>query len=394
MWDIAHSQDLGVDFEGHFKANLIKIKNRKDALIAKSVAGITNAIAKSSNIDFFEGEAHFISDKKIEVNNTILTANQIFVNVGGRAFVPEEYNNIPHLTSTSILDLEILPKHLIIIGGSYIGLEFAQIFKRFGSKVTVIVRGERLVGREDIEVSEEILKFLKAEGIEFVFNAKKITPTYNEEQIVLNINDSAKISGSHLLLAIGRKPNTDLLKIENTSISVNKRGFINVDDYCQTNIEGVFALGDCNGKGAFTHTAYNDYQIVENYLFGDKSRKIADRITTYGLFVDPPLGRCGMTKVQALDQGIKVLEGRREMKRISRAKEKGETYGFMSILINAENEKIIGATVLGTGGDEIITSILNVMYAKQSYKLIRDSIVAHPTVSELIPTTLEKLKEL
>ena len=216
----------------------------------------------------------------------------------------------------------------------------------------------------------------------------------NGEDVTITVNDSTKISGSHLLLAIGRRPNTNLLKIENTSIAVSDRGFITVNDYCQTNVEGIFALGDCNGKGAFTHTAYNDFQIVEDYLFGEKSRKISDRISTYGLFVDPPLGRCGLTKQQAKEKGFKVLEGRREMKHISRAKEKGETFGFMSVLINAETEEILGASVLGSGGDEIITSVLNVMNAKQSYKLIRDSIVAHPTISELIPTTLEKLKEI
>jgi len=394
MWDIAHSQELGVDFEGHFKANMHEIKKRKDTLIGKSVDGITNAVEKSKNIDFFEGEAHFVSNHEIQVNDTVLTAEQIFINVGGRAFIPEEYKDIPHLTSTSILDLETLPEHLVIVGGSYIGLEFGQIFKRFGSQVTIIERGERLIRREDEETSEEVLEFLKAEGIEFIFNAKNIEPSYDGSKVSLTINGNTKISGSHVLLAIGRKPNTDVVKIENTSISMNERGFINVDEYCQTNVPGIFALGDCNGKGAFTHTAYNDYQIVDNYLFGDKSRKISDRIMTYGLFVDPPLGRCGMTKAQALRQGIKVLEGKREMKRISRAKEKGETYGFMSVLVDADSERIIGACVLGTGGDEIITSILNAMYAKQSYKLIRDSIVAHPTVSELIPTTLEKLKEI
>lgn len=394
MWDIAHSQDVGVDFEGSFKANMQTIKDRKDALIRKSHQGINNAIDKNENIHFFKGEAHFISDNEVRVNDDILTAKEIFINVGGRAFVPEEYKDIPHLTNVSILNLNELPKHLVIIGGSYIGLEFGQIFKRFGSKVTIIERGERIISREDEDISEEILNFLKADGIEFVFNAKKIVPSYNGKEVSLTINDTTKVSGSHLLLAIGRKPNTDIVKIENTSISTNERGFINVNKYCETNVKGIFALGDCNGKGAFTHTAYNDYQIVENYLFGDKSRTISDRISTYGLFVDPPLGRCGMTKAEALDKGIKVLEGKREMKRIARAKEKAETYGFMSVLVDADTEQIIGACVLGTGGDEIITSILNVMYAKQSYKLIRDSIVLHPTISELIPTTLEKLEQL
>lgn len=391
MWDIAHSNDVGVDFDGSFSANMQSIKERKDALIAKSHQGIYKGIETNEHIHFFKGEAQFISDNEVQVNDTILTAKEIFINVGGRAFVPEEYKDIPHLTNVSILDLNELPKHLIIIGGSYIGLEFGQIFKRFGSRVTIIERGDRIIRKEDKDISEEILNFLKADGIEFVFNAKKIVPSYNGEEVTLKINESTEVSGSHLLLAIGRKPNTDILKIENTAISLDDRGFINVDDQCQTNINGIFALGDCNGKGAFTHTAYNDYQIVENYLFGDKTRKISDRIPTYGLFVDPPLGRCGMTKAAALDKGIKVLEGKRAMKKIARAKEKAETFGFMSVLVNADTEQIIGACVLGTGGDEVITSILNVMYAKQSYKLIRDSMVLHPTISELIPTTLENL---
>ena len=394
MWDIAHSKDVGVDFEGDFKANMLAIKKRKDELISKSRKGINKGIEKNENVHFFKGEAHFVSDKVVEVNNEHMTAEQIFINVGGSAFVPEEYKDIPHLTNVSILNLEELPKHLVVVGGSYIGLEFAQIFKRFGSKVTVIEQGENIIGREDQDTSEEILEFLQEEGIEFIFNAKKIVPSSDGDEVSLLINDVTNISGSHLLLAIGRKPNTEVVKIENTSISVDKKGFINVDDHCETNVKGIFAMGDCNGKGAFTHTAFNDYQIVENQLFGDKSKKISDRIPTYGLFVDPPLGRCGMTKAEALKKGITVLEGKKKMARISRAKEKAETYGFMSILVDADSEQIIGASVLGTGGDEIVTSILNVMYAKQSYKLIRDSVVLHPTISELIPTTLEKLKEI
>jgi pyruvate/2-oxoglutarate dehydrogenase complex dihydrolipoamide dehydrogenase (E3) component len=391
MWDIAHSKDVGIDFDGDFKANMRAIKKRKDVLIGKSVTTIHNAVKNSENIHFFKGEAQFISDEEVKVNGAVLTADEIFINVGGRAFVPEEYKDIPHLTNVSILNLKELPEHLVIIGGSYIGLEFGQIFKRFGSNVTIIERGDRIIKREDEDVSAEILEFLKADGINFVFNAKKIEPAYNGKEVSLLINEETTLTGSHLLLAVGRKPNSDLVKIENTNVAINDRGYINVNDHCETNVPGIFALGDCNGKGSFTHTAYNDYQIVENYLFGDKSRKISDRITTYGLFVDPPLGRCGLTRAEALAKGINVLEGKREMKRIARAKEKAETYGFMSILVDGDTGHIVGASVLGSGGDEIITSILNVMNAKQSYTLIRDSVVAHPTISELIPTTLEKL---
>jgi len=394
MWDISHSNDVGVDFEGSFKANMNKIKKRKDDLISKSVEGIRKSINDDKNITFYEGEATFLSKKQILINGEKITAPEIFINVGGHPFVPDEYKDIPHLTSSTILDLNKLPEHLIIIGGSYIGLEFGQIFKRFGSKVTIIERGERIISREDEDISNEILTFLKADKIEFVFNAKKIVPSYQNNEVMITINDETEIKGSHLLLAIGRKPNTNKLKIENTEIDINDKGFINVNDHCETNIKGIFALGDCNGKGAFTHTAYNDYQIVESYLFGDKSRTISDRIATYGLFVDPPLGRCGMTKNEALSKGINVLEGKREMKRISRAKEKAETFGFMSVLVNADTDKIIGACVLGTGGDEVITSILNVMAADKPYTLIRDTMVLHPTISELIPTTLEKLNPI
>ena len=394
MWDIAHSADVGIDFTGDFKANMAAIKKRKDDLIGKSVSGLHNAVDKGKNIHFFKGEAQFLSNTEVQVNDSVLTADQIFINVGGRPFVPDEYKDIPHLTSSSILDLTTLPEHLIIVGGSYIGLEFGQIFKRFGCKVTIIERGDRIIKREDGDVSAEVTSFLEADGIIFKFNSKKITPSYDGDKVSLRINDDTTVTGSHLLLAIGRKPNTDLVKIENTTVATNQRGFITVNDTCETNVPGIFALGDCNGEGAFTHTAYNDYQIVENHLFGDDSRKISDRISTYGLFVDPPLGRCGMSKQEALDKGIKVLEGKREMKRIARAKEKAETYGFMSILVDGDTDLIIGATILGAGGDEIITSILNVMNAKQPYTMIRDSVVAHPTISELIPTTLEKLKEV
>ncbi len=391
MWDIKHSEELGIELNGTFRANLTKVKERKDLLIKKSVNGIRNGLTQNENITFIEGTASFKANNVVTVNNVDYSAPQIFINVGGRPLVPAEYANVPYLTSDTILELTDLPEHLIIIGGSYIGLEFGQMFSRFGSKVTIIERGETIINREDSEVSESILNFMKGDGVDFVLNAKTIEPAYSNNKIIITTNGNTKVEGTHLLLAIGRIPNTDTLQLQNTTITVTERGIITVDDNCQTNVEGVFAMGDCNGKGAFTHTAYNDYQVVENYLFGDKSRHISDRIMTYGLFVDPPLGRVGLTKKEAVTKGYKVLEGKREMKIISRAKEKGETNGFMSILINAESGHIIGACVLGVGGDEIITSILNIMNAKLPYTVIRDSVVLHPTVSELIPTTLENL---
>lgn len=394
MWDIGHAKDMGVDFDGNFTANIAAVKKRKDALIGKSIEGIRKGLTESENITFIEGEAKFISNFEVEVNNEKLTAPQIFINVGGRAIIPNEYKGMDVLTNENILNLTELPEHLVIVGGSYIGLEFGQMFRRFGSKVTIIERSENIISREDEEVSKAIQGFMEADGVEFVFNAKKISPSYNNNQYTVEVNDDKKVSGTHLLLAIGRTPNTDTLNLQHTTIEADKRGFISVNDFCQTNVEGVFAMGDCNGKGAFTHTAYNDYQVVENFLFGDRSRKISDRIMTYGLFVDPPLGRAGITKKEALAKGITVWEGKREMSRIARAKEKGETYGFMQILVNADTKKIIGACILGTGGDEIITSILNIMSADVDYTLIRDTMVLHPTISELIPTTLESLKPI
>lgn len=399
MWDAHHGEELGVEIPGGVKLNLAKVKERKDALIKKSVDGIEKGIAGNENITFFQGEAKFTGQKVVEVNGEVLTAELIFINVGGRPFVPEEYQDVPHLTSTSILELTEIPEHLIVVGGSYIGLEFGQMFRRFGSEVTIVERGAKIIGREDEEVSQAVQAFMEKEGIKFRLESECIAANKNEDgtiSVQLDCSEKgAKVeTGTHLLLAIGRRPNTQNLGLEATGVEMNSRGFIQVNDFCETNVKGIFAMGDCNGRGAFTHTAYNDYQIVADYLFGNQTRKISDRIMTYGLFVDPPLGRAGMTKKQALEKGYKIKEASREMSRIARAKEKGETNGFMSAIIDAETDKILGAVVLGVGGDEIISSILNVMYADQPYTLIRDSVQPHPTVNELIPTMLESLKEV
>jgi len=391
VWELANSSDLGITIDGTFLADFQKIYERKNKFVESQRLEDEEDIEKNDNIDLFYDTASFISDKEVKVQDTVLTAEKIFINVGTRPFVPKEYQNVPYLTNETILELTSLPEHLAIIGGSYIGLEFGQIFRRFGSKVTIIERGSRVISKEDPEVSEAITDFMRKEGVEFVFNAKKIEPRGTQNGVAVSINNEIEINASHLLLGVGRTPNTDTLRLENTQVNLSPKGFIEVDDFCQTNIDGVFAMGDCNGRGSFTHTAYNDYQIVEDFLYGGKQRKISDRIQTYGLFTDPPLGRCGLTKQQALEKGMNILEGRTNMNAVQRALIKGETDGFMSVLVDADTEKIVGACVLGTGGDEIITSILNMMIADKSYKLIRDSVVIHPTVSELIPTTLEIL---
>jgi pyruvate/2-oxoglutarate dehydrogenase complex dihydrolipoamide dehydrogenase (E3) component len=399
MWDAQNGEALGVEIPAGTKINLKKVKERKDALIKKSVDGITSGIESNNKISFYNGEASFTDTKKVRVNDEILEAEQIFINVGGSAFVPEDYHDVPHLTNVSILELSELPEHLVIVGGSYIGLEFGQMFRRFGSKVTIVEQNNTIIGREDEEVSKEILSFMKAEGIQFELGSKCISAEESGEgKITVQMNCKGdlkrEVTGSHLLLAIGRRPNTKNLCLEAAGIKINEKGFIIVDEHCQTNVEGIFAMGDCNGEGAFTHTAYNDFQIVSDYLFGNKTRKTSDRIICYGLFVDPPLGRAGLTQKQAIEKGYKIKTGHRHMSKIARAKEKGETYGFMSALIDAETDKILGATILGVGGDEIIASFLNVMYADKPYTMIRDSIQVHPTVSELIPTMLENLKSI
>ena len=399
MWEAQHGGDLGIEIPPGTKANLRAIKARKDKLVQNSVNDIAKGVENHENISFFKGEARFEGDKIVEVNHTFLTAKEIYINVGGSPFIPDGYEDIPYLTNQSILELEELPEHLLIIGGSYIGLEFGQMFSRLGSKVTIIERGKTIIGREDEETSQTIQRMMEEEGVDFRLGATCLSAKKNGQGgITAQINCSKEgrleIDGSHLLLAVGRRPNTANLQLEKTGVKIDDKGFIAVNDYLETNVKGIFALGDCNGKGAFTHTAYNDYEILAENKFDGKNRKVSDRITTYGLYVDPPLGRVGITKKEAQEKGMDVLIGHRPMKKVARAREKGETKGYMSVLVDAKTKKILGATVLGVGGDEIISGLINMMYADKSYEVIRDSVQPHPTVSELIPTMLESLTKL
>lgn len=397
MWETQNGESLGIDIPEGSSANLPKIKNRKDAIVKESVNGIHQDIENEKNISFFQGEATFSAPKTIQVNDKTLRAENIYINTGARPNIPEAFSQVPYLTNADILELETLPEHLIIIGGSYIGLEFGQMFRRFGSKVTIIEKCDQIIGKEDKDISEAILEFMKKEGIDFRLKAKCIGGKKNDDgSISVSIDceyTPKEITGSHLLLAVGRLPNTEMLNLKATGVETDERGYISIDDTLQTNVAGIYALGDCNGKGAFTHTSYNDYEIIAANLKGE-NRKVSDRILTYGLYVDPPLGRAGITKKEALEKGFDVREAFLSMSQVARAKEKGETHGFMHVLIDAKTDKILGAAILGTGGDEIISGILNVMYANASYTTIRDSVIPHPTVSELIPTMLENLKKV
>ncbi len=304
-------------------------------------------------------------------------------------------DQVPYLTNSSMMGVDFVPRHLIVVGGSYVGLEFGQMFRRFGSQVTIIEKGARLVSREDEDVSAAIREILEAEGITIRLNANCIGFAPKGSEIAAHAEcteGEPEVIGSHVLLAVGRRPNTDDLGLDKAGVAVNERGYIQVDDELRTSVPGIWALGDCNGKGAFTHTSYNDGEIAAANLLDHDPRRVSDRITAYNLYIDPPLGRCGMTEAQARASGRKLLIGKRPMTKVGRAVEKGESQGFMKVVVDAETRQILGAAILGTGGDEAIHCILDTMYAKAPYTVIQRAVHIHPTVCELIPTMLGEMK--
>ena len=391
--------DFGVAIGGGIGVDMARVKARKDAVVHQSTDGLTRWLGSTPGLSLIHGHARFESARSVRVGDRLLEAGQIFVNVGGRASVPDMpgIGEIPYLDNSTMMDVDFLPDHLVIVGGSYIGLEFAQMYRRFGSRVTVIEMGPRLIGREDEEVSAEIRKILEAEGIAFRLNAKCIGLVRRGEGIAVQVSceeEPREIAGSHLLLAVGRVPNTADLGLDKAGVATDARGYIVVDDQLQTSVPGIWALGDANGRGAFTHTSYNDYEIVAANVLDGEKRRVSDRIPTYALFIDPPLGRAGMTEREARASGRKVLAATMPMTRVGRANERGETLGFMKVLVDAESERILGAALLGIDGDEVVHSLLDVMYSGAPYTVIRRAMHIHPTVTELIPTLLGSLKPL
>ncbi len=384
---------------GDLTVDMRRVKARKDAVSGKSRTGLESSLKSLENCTVYEGHARFESANEISVGSERLTAGKFFINTGGRAIVPEMpgIHDIPFLTNSSMMDVDYLPRHLIVVGGSYIGLEFGQVFRRFGSEVTILEMSSRLIRREDPDVSQAILEILEAEGIDIRLNAKCIGFSKQGDEIVASAEceeGSPDVTGSHVLLAVGRRPNTGDLGLEKAGVATDARGYILVDDQLRTTVPGIWAMGDCNGKGAFTHTSYNDFEIVAANLLDNDPRRVSDRIITYGLYVDPPLGRAGMTEEEVRKSGRKALIGKRSMTKVGRALEKGETQGFMKVLVDAETKLILGAAILGTGGDEAVHCILDVMYAKAPYTVIQRAVHIHPTVSELIPTMLGELQPL
>jgi pyruvate/2-oxoglutarate dehydrogenase complex dihydrolipoamide dehydrogenase (E3) component len=391
------AKDFGVRIGGDVTVDMKAVKARKDMVMMRARDGVESWIKTMERCTVYRGQACFLSPGEVQAGAERIAAKHIFINVGGRALVPDMpgIDRVATLTNTSILELDTLPEHLAVVGGSYVGLEFAQMYRRFGAQVTVVEKAPRLISREDEDVSAAVKEILEAEGIAVRLNAECIRFEPRGAQIAVGVECESgppDVLASHVLLAIGRRPNTNDLGLDKAGVEVDARGYIVVDDELRTSVPGIWALGDCNGRGAFTHTSYNDFEIVAANLLDNERRSVSDRILGYALYIDPPLGRVGMTEAQARATGRPLLVGRRPMARVGRAVEKGETQGFMMAVADAETHQILGAAILGTGGDEAIHGILDAMNAKVPYTKLQWAVPIHPTVSELIPTLLKEMK--
>jgi pyruvate/2-oxoglutarate dehydrogenase complex dihydrolipoamide dehydrogenase (E3) component len=389
--------EYGFSVNGDVRVDMKRVKARKDEVSGRSNRGVEESLRGLKNCTVIHGHARFQSSKTVAVNDEVLRAENIFINVGGRASVPEMpgIHDVPFLTNSSMMNIDFLPEHFVVVGGSYVGLEFAQMYRRFGSEVTIVEMGPRLIGREDEDVSQAVREILEAEGIRIRLNAKCISLAKHESEVAVHMEcrkGPPEVLGTHVLLAVGRTPNTHDLRLDRAGVATDNHGYIIVDDQLQTNVPGIWALGDCNGQGAFTHTSYNDYEIVADNLFNADHRRVSDRIQAYALYIDPPLGRCGMTEAEIRKSGRAALATKYPMSRVSRAVEKGETQGVIKISVDAETKQILGAAILGTGGDEVIHVLLDVMYAKAPYTVIQRAMHIHPTVAEYLPTILSKLE--
>ena len=404
--DAAHFARRANDYgfsTGPVTVDMKAVVARRESIVAPSRIGVEKSLRTNPKVTVFTGTASFASPTTIRVGDDLLEAKQIFLNVGARAIVPDlpGVHDVPFLDNTSLLAMDTLPEHLIIVGGSYIGIEFGQMYRRFGAQVTIVEKSPRLVAHEDEDVSAAVQSILEAEGITIRTSAECIHLAPHEQGVLVGTNcttDSKPIPGSHVLLAVGRRPNTDDLGLTNAGVLTDDKGYVTVDDHCRTNVPGIYAIGDCNGRGAFTHTAYNDFEIVAANLLdrekGESPRRVTDRIPCYAMYLDPPLARIGITEAQARKSGKPTLIATRSMSRVNRAIEKGESLGFMKVLVDAETKLILGASLLGVGCDEAIHCLLDIMYARAPYTTISRAMHIHPTVSELIPTLLQSLKPL
>ena len=392
------AQDYGVDNRA-VSVDMKRVKARKDAIVEQSRDGLSQLLGNLDKVTIYKGHARFTAPRTVEVNGELLSADRIFINSGGRAAVPKMpgLDAVPFLTNSTMMEVDFLPDHLLIVGGSYVGLEFAQVYRRFGARVTVVEMADRLIVREDPDISAAVREILEADGVEVRLKAECLAVEKDGDRIAMNLECAAgapRIHGSHVLLAVGRRPNTEDLGLDKAGVQVDAKGFITVDDQCRTNVDGIWALGEVNGRGAFTHTSYNDFEIVAANLFDNDPRRISDRITCYGLFIDPPLGRVGMTEQEVRQKGLKALYAKKMMTSVGRARERGETKGFMKVVVDAESRRILGAAVLGVNGDEVVHAILDVMAAGLPYTAISRTMHIHPTVAEYLPTLLGELQPI
>jgi pyruvate/2-oxoglutarate dehydrogenase complex dihydrolipoamide dehydrogenase (E3) component len=391
--------DYGVRIGAAVHVDMKAIKARKDAIVAQSRNGVERSLKTLEGCTVYEGHARFVAEHKVIVNGSELAGDRIFLNVGARAVIPPipGLERVPYLTNSSMMEVDFLPSHLIILGGSYVGLEFAQMYRRFGSLVTVIERAPRLMPHEDEDVSRAVADFLKEEGVDVCLDSTVVDVDKEGNSVAVKVVSAGKTSrvvGTRILVATGRRPNTDDLGLDRAGIATDARSYIQVDDQLRTNVPGVWAMGDCNGRGAFTHTSWNDFEIVAANLLDNDQRRVSDRITAYALYTDPPLGRAGMTEAEVRKTGKPALISTMAMEDVSRAYEKGETKGFMKILVDRDSKQILGASLLGLAGDEAIHCILDLMYAKAPYTVMQRAVHIHPTVSEFLPTMLGDLRPL
>jgi len=398
-WAARHAAEFGVVVKGPVTVDMKAVKARKDKVVGASVKSLTDWLGGLKTLEVIRGTGSFVSPNEVAVNGRVLKAPKIFINAGARASVPDwpGLTGVPYLTNTTIMDLDTLPAHLVIAGASYIGLEFAQMYARFGAKVTVIERGPRPASREDEDISAAIRQILEADGVSFLFNTNIEAVAPAGTGMLLSLESGGRrssVEGSHLLVALGRTPNSGDLNIVAAGLTLDKRGYIPVDEHLRTEVAGIWAMGDINGRGAFTHTSYNEFEIVADNVLDKGKRSIAGRVPVYGLFIDPPLGRIGITETQARDYGRPVLMGTMPMARVSRAKERGETQGLMKVLVDARSKRILGAAILGIGGDEVVQSLLQLMAGDLPYTSMQQTMHIHPTVTELLPTLLADLKPL
>jgi pyruvate/2-oxoglutarate dehydrogenase complex dihydrolipoamide dehydrogenase (E3) component len=393
------ASEYGIEISAPLRVDMARVKARKDRISAASREGVERWVRGLAGCAVFKGHARFETPHRMIVGDQPVEGERIFLNVGGRAVVPDfpGVHDVPYLTNSSILQLDTIPRHLVVIGGSYVGLEFAQMYRRFGAQVTVVEKRPRLVVREDPDVSDCVREILEAEGIVVRTAAECIRFQKQQEDVVVGLDCASgapEVTASHVLLAVGRRPNTDDLGLDLAGVETDERGFIKVDDELRTSVSHIWAIGDCNGRGAFTHTSYNDFEIVAANLLDHDPRRVTDRITAYALYIDPPLGRAGLTDEEVRRSGRRALTGFRPMTRVGRAVEKGETQGFMKVTVDANTHKILGAAIIGPGADEAIHCILDVMYARAPYQTLQRAVHIHPTVSELIPTILGEMQPL